>query len=72
MRQGIWDLFLERSTTCPGCLPMAAHLQVAKYGHANKSRRWIVNGYFGTFNRSRRDRWVFGDRDSGAYRSWSG
>lgn len=39
----------------------------AKHGHANKSRHWIVNRYFGAFNRSRRDRWVFGDRDSGAY-----
>ncbi|MGH3449838.1 MAG: group II intron reverse transcriptase/maturase, partial [Haloechinothrix sp.] len=35
--------------------------------HPNKSRRWIVSQYFGAFNKSRRDRWVFGDRDSGAY-----
>ena len=41
----------------------------AKFGHPNKSRHWIVNRYFGAFNRSRRDRWVFGDRDSGAYRT---
>jgi len=41
----------------------------AKHGHANKSKHWIVNRYFGAFNRSRRDRWVFGDRDSGAYRT---
>ena len=39
----------------------------AKYSHANKSRYWIVDRYFGQFNRSRGDRWVFGDRDSGAY-----
>jgi RNA-directed DNA polymerase len=39
----------------------------AKYSHASKSRHWIVNRYFGKFNRSRQDRWVFGDRDSGAY-----
>jgi RNA-directed DNA polymerase len=39
----------------------------AKRGHQNKSRHWIVNRYFGSFNRSRRDRWVFGDRNSGAY-----
>ncbi|HEY5248019.1 MAG TPA: group II intron reverse transcriptase/maturase [Dermatophilaceae bacterium] len=39
----------------------------AKFGHANKSKHWVVNRYFGVFNRSRRDRWVFGDRDSGAY-----
>ena len=28
-----------------------------------------MNRYFGEFNRFRRDRWVFGDRDSGAYRT---
>jgi RNA-directed DNA polymerase len=39
----------------------------AKQGHSNKSKTWIVNRYFGVFNTSRRDRWVFGDRDSGAY-----
>lgn len=39
----------------------------AKYGHQNKPRHWIVNRYFGQFNRSRQDRWVFGDRESGAY-----
>ncbi|MGH3504740.1 MAG: group II intron reverse transcriptase/maturase [Nocardioidaceae bacterium] len=39
----------------------------AKQGHKNKSKHWIVDRYFGRFNKSRRDRWVFGDRDSGAY-----
>jgi RNA-directed DNA polymerase len=39
----------------------------AKYSHPKKSKRWIVNRYFGRFNKSRQDRWVFGDRDSGAY-----
>jgi RNA-directed DNA polymerase len=39
----------------------------ATYGHPNKSRRWVVSRYFGMFNRARRDRWVFGDRASGAY-----
>ena len=27
----------------------------------------MINRYFGQFNQSRRDRWVFGDRDSGTY-----
>jgi RNA-directed DNA polymerase len=31
------------------------------------TKRWITARYFGAFNPSRRDRWVFGDRDSGAY-----
>ncbi|MGH3456501.1 MAG: group II intron maturase-specific domain-containing protein [Nocardioidaceae bacterium] len=39
----------------------------AKHSHPKKSKRWIVNRYFARFNKSRQDRWVFGDRDSGAY-----
>jgi len=35
--------------------------------HANKSGHWVTTRYFGMFNKSRRDRWVFGDRASGAY-----
>jgi RNA-directed DNA polymerase len=37
------------------------------YSHSNKSRHWVVSRYFGTLNRFRRDRWVFGDRERGAY-----
>jgi RNA-directed DNA polymerase len=39
----------------------------AKHSHPNKPTRWIVRRYFGKFCASRQDRWVFGDRDSGAY-----
>ena len=39
----------------------------ARFTHPHKGRRWIVSRYFGAFHPSRRDRWVFGDRDSGAY-----
>ena len=39
----------------------------AKYSHSNKPTRWVIARYFGVFNKSRRDQWVFGDRDSGAY-----
>ncbi|MGI5149386.1 group II intron maturase-specific domain-containing protein [Plantactinospora sp. CA-294935] len=39
----------------------------ATFSHPNKSKYWIMNQYFGAFNPSRRDRWVFGHRDSGAY-----
>ena len=35
--------------------------------HANKSRRWINARYFGEFNPSRRDKWVFGSRETGFY-----
>jgi RNA-directed DNA polymerase len=38
----------------------------AKHSHPNKPKHWISDKYFGRFNKSRNDRWVFGDRDSGA------
>ena len=47
----------------------------AKFAHPNKSKHWVVNRYFGAFNKSRADRWVFGDRASGAYLTkfaWTG
>jgi RNA-directed DNA polymerase len=43
--------------------------------HANKPKAWVFARYYGKFNRSRQDRWVFGDRDSGAYLhkfAWTG
>jgi RNA-directed DNA polymerase len=39
----------------------------ARRRHPRKSRRWVATRYFGQFNKARQDRWVFGDRDSGAY-----
>jgi RNA-directed DNA polymerase len=39
----------------------------ATFSHANKSTNWVVHRYFGMFHKARQDRWVFGDRDSGAY-----
>ena len=39
----------------------------ATWRHENKPKRWIVGRYFGKFNKFRNDRWVFGDRDCGAY-----
>ena len=39
----------------------------ATWRHNNKPKHWIVGRYFGKFNKFRNDRWVFGDRDSGAY-----
>jgi RNA-directed DNA polymerase len=35
--------------------------------HPNKLKHWIVRRYFGRFNPYSRSRWVFGDRDSGAF-----
>jgi RNA-directed DNA polymerase len=38
-----------------------------RHRHEKKSYRWIVDRYFGAFHPTRQDRWVFGDRDTGAY-----
>lgn len=39
----------------------------ARHSHPNKPTSWVVARYFGMFNKSRQNQWVFGDRDSGAY-----
>ena len=39
----------------------------ASHSHVNKPKHWVTARYFGRFHPSRQDRWVFGDRDSGAY-----
>ena len=39
----------------------------ARFSHANKPTRWVVARYWGRLNKARQDRWVFGDRKSGAY-----
>jgi len=47
----------------------------ACWSHPNKPRYWIVGRYYGKFSKFRADRWVFGDRDTGAYLpkpSWTG
>jgi RNA-directed DNA polymerase len=35
--------------------------------HRRKNRGWVTNRYFGRYNTSRNDKWVFGDRKTGAY-----
>jgi RNA-directed DNA polymerase len=39
----------------------------AKRQHPYKPRHWVTARYYGRFNKSRADMWVFGDRDTGAY-----
>src|SRR4029450_3603017 len=39
----------------------------ACWSHPNKPKRCIIQRYFRKFNKFRNDRWVFGDRDTGAY-----
>lgn len=50
-----------------GSLPVGMPLPWALRAHPNKSRHWVVDRYFGLFNSSKNNRWVFGDRDSGTY-----
>lgn len=35
--------------------------------HNTKTGQWIVDRYFGRFHPKRQDRWIFGDRETGAY-----
>src|SRR6476660_8936056 len=39
----------------------------ARFSHPNKSARWVIARYFAMFNRTRRDKWVFGSRNTGFY-----
>ena len=39
----------------------------ARRRHPNKSRGWVATRYFGRFNITRQDGWVFGDPETGAY-----
>jgi RNA-directed DNA polymerase len=39
----------------------------ACHRHPDKPKSWVITRYFGWYHKARRDRWVFGDRDSGAY-----
>ncbi|MCX5056929.1 group II intron reverse transcriptase/maturase [Streptomyces sp. NBC_00452] len=39
----------------------------ARRRHPGKSRHWVAARYFDRFHSAREDRWVFGDRDSGAF-----
>ena len=39
----------------------------ARHAHPDKPRHWVTTRYFGMFNPSRNDKWVFGSRDTGHY-----
>ena len=39
----------------------------ARRRHPQKPRKWVMGRYFGPFNPARRNKWVFGDRQTGAY-----
>jgi RNA-directed DNA polymerase len=39
----------------------------ARRRHPKKNRKWVVSRYFGSFHPTRRNQWVYGDRQTGAY-----
>jgi len=39
----------------------------ACWSHRNKPKHWIADRYFRKFDKFRNDRWVFGDKDTGAF-----
>lgn len=42
-------------------------LKWARFNHSNKPTHRVFARYFGRFNKARQDRWVFGNRTTGAY-----
>jgi RNA-directed DNA polymerase len=42
-------------------------LKWARHRHEAKTDRWLVDRYFARFHPARQARWIFGDRDTGAY-----
>jgi RNA-directed DNA polymerase len=47
----------------------------ARWTHPNKGARWVTSRYYGKFCPDRNDKWVFGDRDTGAHllnHAWTG
>ena len=39
----------------------------ARRRHPKKSRKWVTARYFGPYHPTRRNKWVYGDRETGAY-----
>jgi RNA-directed DNA polymerase len=39
----------------------------ARRRHPKKGRKWVIARYFGPYNPDRRNQWVYGDRETGAY-----
>jgi RNA-directed DNA polymerase len=39
----------------------------ARFNHSTQPAHWVFARYFGKFNNARQDRWIFGDRQTGAY-----
>ena len=52
---------VQQDLLLAGRLPVELTYKWAKHSHPNKSKTWLVDRYFGKFNKFRNDRWVFGD-----------
>ena len=42
-------------------------LRYARHTHPNKSWAWLYERYWGRLNKTKKDKWVFGDKSSGRY-----
>ena len=67
-----WTTYHRLAVSSEAFAKLDNHLWPLIYGwarrrHPLKSWRWVSSRYFGRFNKSRQDRWVFGDRVSGVY-----
>jgi RNA-directed DNA polymerase len=75
-----WAAYYRTQVSSSTFKKLDQHLWTLTYrwallSHRNKSRPWVFARYFDKFNRSRQDRWVFGDRQTGAYLhrfAWTG
>jgi RNA-directed DNA polymerase len=67
-----WAAYYRIGVSKRACGALDAHMwrlvyKWAKFTHTNKPKRWIIARYFGRFNSSRQDRWVFGSPETGFY-----
>lgn len=75
-----WTAYYRAVVSTRVFAALDAHLWKLTYkwacrSHPDKPRSWIVGRYYGRFHPVRNDRWVFGDRNTGAYLpkpSWTG
>jgi len=67
-----WAAYYRIGVSSLACNRLDAHVwrlvwKWARHAHPDKPRHWVTTRYFGMFNPSRNDKWVFGSRDTGHY-----
>jgi len=67
-----WSSYYRGTVASEAFASLDTHLWRHTYkwacrSHRNKSRHWVVAQYYGMFNPAHLNRWVFGDRFTGAY-----